>query len=432
MLLSIFTPTHNPRHLEEAYASLNRQGDIEWEWVVVPNGPCTPDAIPEKIRNDIRVRVVPFEGESTVKPTQDTINPAATVDESQSHILTEDGRIKIGALKRFACEQARGDAFVELDHDDMLVPRTLEKIAGRLQSGAGFVFSDAASFIPDRGNLPFGYDPRYGWETYNFKVYGKDFLAHRSFPVTARSLCEIFYAPDHVRCWSRGTYFKAGGHDRNMLVADDHDLICRTYLSGTPFAHTGGCGYLYRSHPGNTYRAWNAEVIQQQAQNCYKYAHRLLDEWCRRNSFRFINLQDEGKLQYDDDGRPKIAAEANTVGCIKAYDVSQYVPQEYMAEYMNEIWRVLRPGGWVCMAAPSTSGHGAFAPHYKSYWNPHVFLYFTESEHAKKVGSVRCRFQPLRVWEAYPHEEHRKHKLNYVYADLIALKGQRQPGRVEI
>ena len=92
MKLSIFTPTHLPAHLPEAYASLLRQNHTDWEWVLVPNGGKA--VIPDNIRNDPRVKVV----------------------DGGSHLYN------IGALKRLACDNCSGDAFIELDHDDLLFP----------------------------------------------------------------------------------------------------------------------------------------------------------------------------------------------------------------------------------------------------------------------------------------------------------------------
>lgn len=404
MLFSVFTPTNKPKYIKECWASLQCQGDAPFEWVIVPNGKCTSEHIPSEIREDPRVKVVQY--------------PEPKMPRN------------IGAMKRFACDQAEGDVFVELDHDDLLVPGTLPEIAKHVNKGAGFIFTDAASFQPEKGNMPYGYDPRFGWETYDFRVYGQEFMAHRSFPVTPRSLCEIFFAPDHVRCWTRTAYMRGGGHDPDIKVGDDHELILRTYLSRAQFAYTGTCGYLYRTHPGNTHRAWSKDVMKQQRENRDRYLHLLIGEWCRRHGFGFIDLKYEDIAWVD--GLPVIDAADNSVGCIKAWSVNQFVPQDKVAAYMNELYRVLVPGGWACFAAPSTTGRGAFAPHYKSYWNEYVFLHFCEAEHARQVPDLNCRFQMMRTWIDYPDKSYTVWDIPYVYADLAALKGQRQPGLVDI
>jgi len=50
---SVFTPTHRPNYLSDAYRSLCEQTRKDWEWVLVPNGPKA--YIPDALRKDPRV-----------------------------------------------------------------------------------------------------------------------------------------------------------------------------------------------------------------------------------------------------------------------------------------------------------------------------------------------------------------------------------------
>ena len=38
--------------------------------------------------------------------------------------------------------------------------------------------------------------------------------------------------PNHVRCWEKGFYHRIGGHNIELSVIDDMDLISRTFLYG--------------------------------------------------------------------------------------------------------------------------------------------------------------------------------------------------------
>ena len=38
MLISLFTPTHNPQFFDRLARSVARQTCVEFEWVIVPNG----------------------------------------------------------------------------------------------------------------------------------------------------------------------------------------------------------------------------------------------------------------------------------------------------------------------------------------------------------------------------------------------------------
>ena len=404
MKLSLFTPSNDFRYLGETYNSLLAQPGVDWEWVIVPNGPAQAQQLPDAIIKDDRVRLVPY----------DKI----------------DCPPKIGALKKFACKQCQGDAFVELDHDDLLVPGVLTLVQKRLAAGAGFVYSDTAIFLADKGRWKSeSFGAEWGWEDYPFQVYGQALLANRCFPVTARSLCQIFYAPDHIRCWSREAYEKAGGHDAEMLVADDHDLICRTYLTGLPFMHTGTAGYLYRRHDENSFMHYNPEVQQGQSANCDKYLYKLIDAWTKREQLGYLDLTCKGgrgyKLLETLQNTP-----SNSVGCVKAYDVLHFVEQIAVRQLFQEIYRVLAPDGWLCAYAPSTDGSGGFAPTTQSLWNRNTFRYVSEQQPWEEWDQPRCKFQLLRAVNEFPADNFRDYNLAYVRADLVAVKGQRLPGRI--
>lgn len=401
-LCSLFTPTHDPSNLLDAYSSLCRQLYPKWEWVIVPNGPAIGN-IPKELENDMRVKIVEYKDENR----------------------------NIGALKRFACEHATGDIFCELDHDDMLVPSILDSVVKKVQEGAGFVFSDAAVFLPEKDNAAVAYSENSNWETYDFRIFGKELLASRAFPVTARSLCEVYYAPDHIRCWTREAYTQVGGHDPELKICDDHDLICRTYLAKVPFAHTGSCGYLYRNYRGNSVKAFQKEIIDKQKENRDKYLHDLIDEWCRREEHPMLNLSQDGALVAQNDS-VHIAGEISQFGHIRANNMLQYVPQTMMVDLMNEIFRVLVPGGWVTIMVPSAAHASGYAPNIRSMWSTHTFDYFSNNSFAQSVPGLLARFQLVRCQLHYPSKWHEKAACPYVFADLCALKGQRQPGRVMI
>ncbi len=430
-MYSLFTPTHNPQFLDDTFKSVVQQTRSDWEWVVVPNNGVE---IPAHIVQHPQVRVV---------PAPDWV-----------------ARLGVGALKRFACEQCNGDWFVELDHDDFLFPEALAELALAAAGGAGFVYSDCANFRSDNSSEVF--DARYGWESYPVELDGVRYTAMRSFPADASSLHLIYYAPNHFRAWSRDAYVRSGGHDSTLPVVDDHDLVCRTYLAGVPFHHVPICLYLYRLIDGgqNTYIQRNAEIQSRQQSVSNKYVYSLIAEWARRSElpsydlggahncppgFKSIDL--EGADVNCDIQRGLPFADSS-VGCIRAYDFLEHIPNcrdstcthgadgvspRCVVGVMNEIYRVLAPGGWLISRTPSTDGRGAFQdPTHVSYWNPNSFWYYTRQEQARFVRGIACRYQATRIWQDYPSDWHKTNQILYVYADLVALKGQRQPGVVEI
>jgi len=412
-MISVFTPTHDPRFLVEAYESLLAQTHSEWEWVIVLNGGAT---LPVELSDD---RVHP--------------------------ILAPDGLAGVGALKKFATSCCRGDILVELDHDDILAPTCLKEIQSAVDGGADFVYSDFANFYHD-GKCQI-YGRAYGWENYKSTVCGKDVTAMRSFAPDAGSLSAIFFAPNHVRAWTVAAYIKAGGYDPKLAICDDYDLVCRTYLSGATFHHIPRCLYLYRMRQdgGNTFLKRNAEIQTKQQEVANRYFYQLVNEWCRREGLEKIDLgggigKPDGYTSIDLRGgdivadiRRGIPLADNSVGVVRAYDFLEHINPGAVVHVMNEIYRVLVPGGWLLSMTPSTDGRGAFQdPTHVSFWNPNSFWYYTRREQQRFVPEISARFQGRRVFQAYPSKWHEEHRILYVYADLCALKGQRQSGLCEI
>jgi SAM-dependent methyltransferase len=420
MRFSIFTPTHDTKYLVDTYQSLLAQTYIDWEWVVVLNkGAMLPDAI--------------------IDPRVTTIRAPHWAD-------------GVGGLKRFACEQCKGYYLVELDHDDALLPEALQKISDAIdEHDPDFIYSDAVSLNEDGTCRMYGKE--YGWEHYE---KGSMWI-NSSFEPTASSLREIFYAPDHVRVWKRSVYTDVGGHDPRLPVCDDFDLIIRTYLSGAKFHHIPECLYVYRIHANgdNTWVKHNAQIQAKQAEIGNRYQPLLVDEWAKRMGLPKYDLgcgasPAEGYLGVDLSGADvncNISAGLpftdNSVGIIRAYDFLEHIPHcvdsrcthEFgcTVAVMNEIYRVLVPGGWLLTATPSTDGRGAFQdPTHCSFWNSNSWWYFTREQQRRFVPGIKARFQKARIWTSFPSEWHKTHDISYVYAEVVALKGQRQPGLVEV
>ena len=65
----------------------------------------------------------------------------------------------------------------------------------------------------------------------------------------------------------------------------------------------------------------------------------------------------------------------SSVDQVRAWDVIEHLPDKIFT--MNELWRVLRPGGVADIAVPTTDGTGAWQdPTHVSFWNRRSFLYY--------------------------------------------------------
>lgn len=408
--LSVFTPTNNFQHLEETWKSLRTQDYGHFEWIVALNGETYAKVPPAFLLSDSRIRVIEY--------------PQA------------DDKPSVGALKRFCCDQAKGDAYVELDHDDLLAPGILGQLDERFRAGAGFVFSDTAVFRNNEQRTPLYYDERCGWETYPFDYDGYHYEVQQSFPITPRALCDIWFAPDHVRAWSRSAYRLVGGHNPKLRVGDDHDLICRTYIAGFPFSHIPRCGYLYRNHSGNTVKANQAEIKQQSLANRDKFIYPLIDRWTKQEGHGYLDLdKHRSAIERRSDGTCTLDAAPESLGCVRAYDVLQRYSPADAYSLLDAIYQALVPGGWLCIACPSTDGRAAFLPGCQSLWNPLVFECLTDRSRAGQLLAgtnltFNARFQLVRCFTAFRNKQAREERSPSVYADLCAVKGQRHPGHV--
>jgi hypothetical protein len=418
MHITVITPTHEVTWLGDAWASLRSQTYDDWDWLILPNGGAR---VTSDISSDRRVGVLPEDWTTTGN---------------------------VGALKRQLCNHAAGPVIVELDHDDILTPDCLAEVAAVIgdPEEPSFVYSDFVQFWPDHNSHVFSAD--WGWETYPFEFGGRSYTATRAFDATAASLRQIYFAPNHVRAWTKAAYGLVGGHDPELPVCDDHDLVCRLYLAQVPFHHIPKVLYLYRERAHavpsqNSYRSFQGdgtlEKVHHRNQN--RYTWRLAHEWCRRAGLSMYDLGGridcpEGYKSVDRfdadvccDVTEGLPFEDNSVGIFRAADFLEHIPREHVIPFMNDMWRCLAPGGWVISRTPSTGGKGAFCdPTHASFWNDLSFRYYCDRRYAAYVPEIKCRFQAVRVWECYPNNWHKKQELKYVYADLMALKGQRHPG----
>ena len=390
MKLSLFTPTHKPKHLSDTFESIQRQRFENWEWVIAINGGAQAQDVAFEIINDERVRVV----------------QAPNTD-------------KIGHLKNFAAKQCSGDVFIEMDHDDMLVPGALNHVANAAEANpTAFLYSDAAVFEGD-GDKSWAYSEKWGWEHSKLTVYGKDFKVTKAFEVTPRSLCEVYVAPDHVRAWTRKAYEKLGGHDVLLPVCDDHDLVCRSYVAGIPFVHIGGCQYLYRWHPANTIKDRQTDIKKYNDLNRRKYLQPMIAEWCKRKGYRQTDLLD--------------MTDTENLGHIQSIEKLQYLNYQEQVNFFNAAYEALVPGGYLTVDVPSpNSKYADQDARTVTRFNDNSFRYYTDKRLSEKYDNVKCRFQLVDLYEHFPSKMHEDLGMKVLRAELCALKGQRQPGPVYI
>lgn len=141
----------------------------------------------------------------------------------------------IGFNKRLLGMACTGDYIVEVDHDDELSYDCLEllKKAFDTYPDCDFVYSYAIEELDGRaityeGEFALGLGTN---EDVPFED-GETYFISTTPDVNALSVRHIVGVPNHVRCWKKEFYQKIGGHNPNLSVCDDFDLLVRTAMKG--------------------------------------------------------------------------------------------------------------------------------------------------------------------------------------------------------
>lgn len=403
---SVFTPSHRPRYLDECLATLKSQTCQDWEWIVLLNNGARwrPENSDERVRIEI----------------------------------ADDVR-GVGEAKRRACELARGEILVELDHDDLLASTCLDELAEAFDSHpeAVFVYSNTAQITEDGGRDDSRYSDAHGWEYEEVEVDGRSLLAAKSMAPTPHNICYIWYAPNHIRAFRRDVYEKIGGYDPTRAVLDDQDLMCRLFQVGS-FHHIDRCLYLQRFHPANTQSdpEVNAHIQRETVALYDKYIEASALVWTKREGLHALDLgaahrKPPGYLgvdQYAGDGvdivaclPEKIDLPDGSVGLMRAVDFLEHVPAK--VPLINELHRLLAPGGMLLTLTPSSDGRGAYQdPTHVAFYNENSFWYYTDDQYRAFVPEIEARFQKSRLVTYFPTQWHVQNEISYVAANLIAVK----------
>ena len=239
---SIFTPTYNiGERILRTYDSILNQSFTDWEWIVVDDSTddITWNILLELKEKDYRVkpyRIFPLSGGN------------------------------IGLVKNRAASLCDGDWLVELDHDDVLTKQCLEVSNDAILQypDAGFLYSDVCEMFEDGGMKTYDHDFSGNWYGRNDNFFdfgyaghswtnvdGKDLIAHWYPDINPLTIRFNISMPDHVRMWERKKYLEIGGHNKNLPIADDLEIIIRTFLN-TKIIHVKQVLYIQYNNKNTT------------------------------------------------------------------------------------------------------------------------------------------------------------------------------------
>lgn len=251
-LVSLFTAAYKSKEkIQRPYKSLLNQTYSNWEWVIVDdsgddNDTYTQDLLPLA---DPRVR----------RYRQDSRNGY------------------IGATKRYAAGLCTGEILVELDHDDELTPDCLEKIVKAFQNHpeCGFAYGDCAE--PHEGS---NFSNWYGWDCgYGYDIYYRVWVHKmnrwqnvlRNTIINGTTIRHLVGLPNHPRAWTKECYHLLGGHREELLVADDYDMLVRSFLC-TKYLCIPDLLYIqYRNKNGDNSTFTRNKQIQILVKELYRY-----------------------------------------------------------------------------------------------------------------------------------------------------------------
>lgn len=236
-MISVITPTYNTpmATLARTWASLKKQTFKNWEWVVWD----------DSTNSETWSQIYGFCSDERYK-----------ISAYKSNVHSGN----IGQIKRKAFMVAEGNILVELDHDDELTHDALEQISNAFNDpDIGFVYSNWCEInelgqscrYPD--GWAFGYGSDYWDEEYGVWVM-------RTPEINKTTMSHIVSVPNHVRAWRSSIYRNLNGHNPELPVADDYELIVRTILN-TKYFHIDKLLYKQHTSSSTTQRTRN-ELIQ--------------------------------------------------------------------------------------------------------------------------------------------------------------------------
>jgi len=407
-MISIFTPTNNPKYLQDCYDSLTSQTLQEWEWIIVYNNGAG---------------VINFQ------------------DERVKEYFT--GRLAgVGAAKKNACEKATGDILVELDHDDVLLPTALEKIqeAFNKHPGAVCVYSDFSQINENKTPNHDTFNESFGWKCRDEDGY----LVYESFDPTPAAMGYIWFQPNHVRAFRKEAYVRAGGYNKDLVILDDQELMNKLYLQGE-FIHIPELLYLQRVHPNQTQKKLNADIQTKTVEIYSRDIVSLCLAWSKRHNllaldfgafhrptegFQSVDMREGENVDIVTDLTKKFPWPDNSVGVIRAVDFLEHI--EDKMHTIKEIHRVLAPGGMLLSMTPSTDGRGAFQdPTHVAYYNEHSFWYYCRKQYRDFVDGLQgVTFKESYLATEFISDWHKANNVPYVIANLVAIKDHTYiPGR---
>jgi hypothetical protein len=131
----------------------------------------------------------------------------------------------------------------------------------RYEDGTSFTYRDGWAF---------------GYGSYtDVEYHGRLYKSGSAGNINAKTIRHIVSTPNHIRAWRKAFYDSIGGHNRELPVADDYEIIVRTFLKTRMVRVPKLC---YLQHIGNTAQQVRNKEIQRQVRSIRVHYDRMIHE----------------------------------------------------------------------------------------------------------------------------------------------------------
>jgi SAM-dependent methyltransferase len=330
--------------------------------------PFVPLAIRAFLRQDYEPRELVILDDGA-DPIGDLIPP-----DDRIRYLRLDQRLTVGAKRNLGCEMARGDLVAHWDDDDWSAPWRLGAQARAMVDAEADACGLARVWFYDAA-------ARRAWE-YCYPEDGSRWVAggtlcYRRELWRARPFADVQVGEDTRFVWSLTDA-------RVLLLPDNRFYVAMVHAGNTSPKQTDDPRFVASAPEvvetllGNDLTGFGAACggVWTPAPASGGTGMRLNLGCCDAVLPDYLNVDLVGGpgIVTADLRQPWPWVE-DSVDHVRAWDIIEHLPDKIFT--MNELWRVLRPGGTAEIAVPTTDGTGAFQdPTHVSFWNRRSFLYY--------------------------------------------------------
>jgi len=227
-VFSIFTTCYNSyEKITRAYESILSQNLKDWEWVILDDSPDDNHFtfLKKKFMDNLKIRLY--------KRACNSGN--------------------IGNVKNEAVSLCRGKYVLEMDHDDEILPHTLEEATRVFESDSevGFVYMDFINIYENGENFKYGDFISLGYGGYYMEKYlDKWRYVYITPNINNITASHIVAVPNHPRIWRKDTLLKLGNYSEFLPICDDQEILMRTIV-GTKMVKIPKLSYVQYMNANN-------------------------------------------------------------------------------------------------------------------------------------------------------------------------------------